>query len=222
MEFHDEVDDCWNKVGINAGNKCEQLKQYLHCRNCPSFGNAARTIMRRPVSAEYRQDWARHFAQVEDDRSVATESVVVFRIGHEWLALPTRVFVSVADAAPAHRLPHRNEPGLLGIVNVSGKLYPCIALSELMSIDLHQPYEQSGRHAYPRLIVVQAGRQTVALPVHDVHGIERCRSADMLAPPSTVSRGVAHYLAGVIGIGGMQAGYLDAELLGRSIAELIR
>lgn len=44
----------------------------------------------------------------------------------------------------------------------------------------------------------------------------------MLAPPSTVSRGVAHYLAGVIGIGGMQAGYLDAELLGRSIAELIR
>jgi chemotaxis-related protein WspD len=31
----------------------------------------------------------------------------VFRIGREWLSLPTRMFVSVAPIAKPHRLPHR-------------------------------------------------------------------------------------------------------------------
>lgn len=222
MEFQNSINDCWNKIGIRAGNKCEQLREYLHCRNCPSYSDAARDIMRRPVSGQYRVEWAAHFALADDDSRATNESAVVFRIGHEWLALPTRVFVTIAEATSAHRLPHRNDRGLLGVVNVSGKLYPCMALSELMSIDVTQPYVQSGRHAYPRLIVVQTGRQAVAFPVHDVHGIVHYRSDEVLVPPSTVARNLAHYLAGVLGIGDKQAGYLDAKLLGNSIAEILR
>lgn len=222
VEFQNSVNDCWNKVGIRAGSKCEQLLEYLHCRNCPSYSEAARDIMRRPVSMQYRKEWATHFALADEDSRPANESAIVFRIGHEWLALPTHMFVTVAEATSAHRLPHRNDRGLLGVVNVGGKLYPCIALSELMSIDAVQPYVQSGRHAYPRLIVVRPGRQAVAFPVHDVHGIVRYRSDEVLASPSTGARNLSHYLAGVLGVGDKQAGFLDAELLGNSIAEILR
>lgn len=222
MELHDDINDCWNRIGVRFGNKCEQLREYMHCRNCPAYSDAARNLMHRPIPAEYRQTWARHYALAADDSSPANESAVVFRIGHEWLALPTQIVVTVAAAAAAHRLPHRVKPGLLGVVNVSGKLHPCIGLSDLMAIDVLQPYVQTGRHVCPRLIVAQLGRQTVALPVHDVHGIEHYRDADVLAPPSTVSKGVTRYLAGVLGIANLQVGCLDTELLGRSIAEVIR
>ena len=216
------IDDCWNKVGISAGNKCDQLEEFLHCRNCPKYHEAARTLMQRPVQQEYRKLWAKHFAQAEGAWQVAEESAFVFRIGQEWLALPTRALVTVAEKAVAHRLPHCNAAALLGVVNVGGKLYPCISLAELMKIDVSRRYVQTGRHIFPRLIVVQLGRQAVALPVDDVHGIERYSKDAMRAAPSTIAHGVASYLSGILGIQGRQAGYLDDGLLGDCIAKVLR
>lgn len=178
--------------------------------------------MHRPVQQDYQPQWTRHFAQPEDLSQVGLDSAFVFRIGHEWLALATRALVTVAEKAAAHRLPHCHAAGLLGIVNVSGKLYPCISLAELMKIDVQQRYAQSGRHVFPRLIVVQLGQHVVALPVDDVHGIERYSSEDMLPPPSTISHGVSRYLFGVLSLQGKQTGYLDATLLGDCIAKVIR
>jgi chemotaxis-related protein WspD len=216
------IDDCWNKIGISAGNKCDQLQEFLHCRNCPKYHDAARTLMQRPVQQEYRKNWAKHFAQAQGDWHVAQESAFIFRIGQEWLALATRALVTVAEKAVAHRVPHCNAAALAGIVNVGGKLYPCISLAELMKIDVSRRYMQSGRHVFPRLIVVQLGRQAVALPVDDVHGIERYSNDDMRAPPATISHGVSCYLSGVLSFQDKQAGYLDDDLLGDCIAKVLQ
>jgi chemotaxis-related protein WspD len=220
--FQIHIDDCWNRVGISTDNRCDQLREVVHCRNCSKYHDAARTLMQRPVQEDYRQQWTKHFAQEQNAGRVAQESAFIFRIGHEWLALATRALVTVAEKTVAHRLPHCNAPALLGVVNVGGKLYPCISLAELMKIDVNSRYIQPGRHVFPRLIVVQIGTQAVALPVDDVHGIERYGSDDLRAPPSTISQDVSCYLSGVLGLRDKQSGYLDADLLGSRIAEVLR
>lgn len=216
------IDDCWNRIDFRPEHRCEKLSEYAHCRNCPVYGAAARNIMERPIPAGYRSDWAAHFALDEGAKTVADQSALVFRIGHEWLALPPRLIVTVAEKAAAHRLPHRADPGLMGIVNVGGKLYPCISLAELMTIDVRQPFQVAGRHAYARLVAARLGQHAVALPVDELSGIEHYNKTDLQAPPANVNKGVARYLAGVLSIGDKAVGCLDADLLGYQMARILR
>jgi chemotaxis-related protein WspD len=222
MTFHKIIDDCWNKIDFRSGQTCDNLREYAHCRNCPVYSEAARNIMERPVPAGYQREWAEHFSRDESIESATDESAVVFRVGHEWLALPTTLFVTVAEKVAAHRLPHRSGPGLTGIVNVGGKLFPCMDLAELMTIDLRQPYQQAGRHAYPRLIVVRLGPHACAIPVDDLHRIEHYNKSELQAPPATVNKGVARYLTGVLSVEDRRIGCLDAELLGYQMAKILR
>src|SRR5471032_2413269 len=127
-----DMNDCWNRIGVAGDQSCEKLTQFIHCRNCDVYASAAQGNLQRPVDAGYRRQWAEHFRQPLASGDKLDSSVLVFRIGREWLALPTTLFVSVAPQAKQHKLPHRNERGLAGIVNVGGTLYPCMALADLL------------------------------------------------------------------------------------------
>ena len=48
----------------------------------------------------------------------AGQSVVIFRVGDEWLALPTGVLGEVTAPAPVHSLPHRRHAALIGVAAV--------------------------------------------------------------------------------------------------------
>src|SRR5471030_2636369 len=130
-----DMNDCWNRIGVAGDQSCEKLTQCIHCRNCDVYASAAQGNLQRPVDAGYRRQWAEHFRQPLASGDKLDSSVLVFRIGREWLALPTTLFVSVAPQAKPHKLPHRNERGLAGIVNVGGTLYPCMALADLLGVD---------------------------------------------------------------------------------------
>ena len=86
--------------------------------------------LQRPVNQGYLREWAEHFRAPQDDGARHDSSCVAFRIGREWLALPTGMFQQIAPKAVPHRLPHRSARGLRGVVNAGGKLYPCISLAE--------------------------------------------------------------------------------------------
>lgn len=90
------VHDCWNTIGVNGNRSCCKLSSYAHCRNCPVYSAAALQLLDRPVSREYRREWTEHFAREKKIATAARMSVVVFRIGEEWLALPAKVFQEVA------------------------------------------------------------------------------------------------------------------------------
>src|SRR5687768_4980119 len=83
---------CWNTIGVRGDKSCTRLPEYMHCRSCPVFGNAAAECLDRPVTAEYRREWTRHYAEPRPTSSTRIESAMVFRIGSEWVALPTRIF----------------------------------------------------------------------------------------------------------------------------------
>lgn len=217
--------DCWNRIGVAGDQSCARLARHVHCRNCEVYADAARHNLRRPVGADYQRAWAEHFRQAEGGaggRAGADSAALVFRVGREWLALPARLFVSVTPQTRAHTLPHRGGGALSGIVNVSGKLYPCIALAALLDIDEQYQPSAGGRHVFARTLLMQWEAQAYALPVAELHGILRYAGADARAPAGTINKGLAHFLTGVLEHGPIRIGCLDPALLGQQFARALR
>lgn len=216
------IDDCWKRIGVAGDQSCDKLAVHVHCRNCPVYAGAAQRNLQRPVGDDYKREWADHFRRPGDAADASDSSALVFRIGREWLALPTRIFLSVTPRATPHALPHRGGGALAGIVNVGGKLHPAIALGALLGIDeLAQPPAR-GRHTYARVLLMQWEGQAFALPVADLHGIVRY-AADAVRPPAaTINKGLSRFLSGVIEHGDMRVGCLDTALLGHQLTRALR
>ena len=71
----------------------------------------------------------------EDRESGGDKTVVIFRIGTEWLALPTGIFQEVVDQCVVRTLPHRRGGILRGLVNVRGELLLCVALGAVLGLE---------------------------------------------------------------------------------------
>jgi chemotaxis-related protein WspD len=216
------ADGCWSRIGVTGDGSCELLPEHVHCRNCGHYGNAAQRNLGREVDDAYLREWAEHFRAPESAAEQAGVSAVAFRIGAEWLALPTAMLVRVAPHALPHRVPHRSAPGLRGIVNIGGQLHPCIALADLLGIDADGGSERVGRHTFARLLLVRWEERTYALPVADLHGIVRYAPARVQPPAATINKGVQRFLSGVVTVEDMRIGLLDAGLVGHQLARALR
>ena len=216
------IDDCWNRIGVSGDQSCEKLAQAVHCRNCEVYAGAAQRNLQRAVGDDYKREWATHFRQTATNTHPLDASCLVFRIGREWLSLPTRMFVSVAPQARPHRLPHRDGRGLSGIVNVGGTLYPCMSLADLLGIDEKDGEAATNRHTFARLLLTQWEDQAYALPVADLHGMLRYATASVQAPAATINKGLSRFLSGVISHEDMHIGVLDETLIGYQLARTLR
>jgi chemotaxis-related protein WspD len=214
--------DCWNTIGVRGDLSCDKLATRTHCRNCEVYAGAAQRNLQRPVSEGYREQWADHFRQLQDTRARDDSAALVFRIGLEWLALPARMVDSVAPQAAPHRLPHRSGAGLLGIVNVGGKLLPSVSLARLLGIDDGEAQAVAGRHTFARLVVLNWEGQSYALPVADLHGILRYPASTLTTPAATINKGLVRFMTGVLAHKDMHIGVLDAPLVGHQMARLLR
>lgn len=217
-----EMEDCWNRIGVAGDQSCPKLDQHVHCRNCEVYAGAAQRNLRRPVDPAYRAEWAALLRAPEAAAAAATHSALVFRVGREWLALPTSIVLSVAPVAPTHSLPHRSGRGLDGVVNVGGTLAPSMSLPVLLGIDGQAAQLAAGRHAYARLLVIEWEGQAFAMPVADLHGIIRYGDAAVRAPAATIGKGLQRFLTGVVTEAGLHIGLLDAALLGHQFTRLLR
>lgn len=213
---------CWNEIGVAGDKSCGKLAPVVHCRNCDVYAGAAQRNLQRPVGEAYRAEWAALLRQPVAAGDTSDMSALAFRIGREWLALPTAMVSQVAPQAPPHRLPHRGGNGLAGIVNVGGKLVPAISLAALLGIDERDAPARTGRHTFARLLVVDWENQSFALPVADLYGIVRYASAGLTAPAATINRGLERFLLGVASREDMHIGVLDASLIGHQMTRLLR
>jgi chemotaxis-related protein WspD len=186
------------------------------------YADAALRNLQRPVSPGYQREWAEHFRAPPEQGSRHDSSCVAFRIGREWLALPTAMFRQIAPKAVPHSLPHRNARGLRGVVNAGGKLYPFVSLAELMGIEEDGGEARAGRHTFARMLLVQWEGQCYALPVSEIHGIIRYAAGNLKPPATTINKGIERYLAGVLPHEDMQVGCLDQGLLGHQLARALR
>jgi chemotaxis-related protein WspD len=217
----DKIDDCWRRIGVAGDRSCDKLATFTHCRNCDTYAAAAQRNLQRPLDQAYRVEWAAHFRQAHQERGDTDAAAMVFRIGPEWLALPTSMLDSVAPNAPPHRLPHRGG-ALLGVVNVGGTLRPAVSLEALLGIEQDALQVNEQRHVFARLLMVQWQGVLIALPVADLDAIVRYASASLATPAATVNKGLVPYLTGVLENEGRQIGCLDPAVLGRQFASILR
>jgi chemotaxis-related protein WspD len=210
-----DVDDCWNRIGVRGDSSCERLEDYVRCLNCPVFEAAAAKLLERPIPlVDLSQHDTRAPLRHQHDAQGASESFLVFRIGDEWLALPTAVFKRIVQVRPIHTLPHRQHRAVLGVVNVQGELLVCLSLARLLGFEPDSvPTEARARHDLPRLLVVSRDEEHAVFPVDQVDGVHRLASSTFCPPPATLSQAAATHTRAVAPWRGMSVGLLDADAL---------
>ena len=163
---------CWSQIGVFGDRSCPELHKYIHCHNCPVHSAAGVQLLNQALPHGYRRERTDYFARQHDPREASNFSVVLFRIGADWLALPTRILQEATEFKTIHSLPHRRAASILGLANVRGELLICISLPHLLGLHSGHPHP-SLPLAYDRLLVVQSGASRLAFPVNEVHGPHR-------------------------------------------------
>lgn len=207
-----DVHACWSSIGVHGDRSCARLAEHIHCRNCPVYADAAHALLDVPIVDDYVAEWTERFAPEADSEDHYDASAFVFRVGAEWLALPTQVLDSVVDVRPVHSLPHRNDGIVLGLVNVSGMLIVCTSPQRLFAA-ASAPEEADARIRFPRLLVIQQEKRRFALTVDEVHGVERYASSVLEPLPATTAQAIASYAQAILPWRGRRIGLIDPTRL---------
>jgi chemotaxis-related protein WspD len=161
------------------------------------------------------------YALQQDDREqvstvagsdVKTRSLLMFRLGEEWLGLATRSLVEVAPLQAIHSLPHQRSGALLGVANVRGALVACLSLVELLGLDATSGVA-SGARVMPRMLIIAAHGGPVVVPVDEVDGIHAIDERILDAASQSGTQASARYTRGVLQFKGRSLRWLDEEQL---------
>ncbi len=216
------VNDCWNHNGIWGKEKprCPELEKMIHCRNCKVYSEAGHHLLERMPPEGYLQELQDVIAKEYKVEDYKTESIVVFRLGNEWLALPTIFFKEVICMRKVHTLPHRRYGSLRGLINVHGELLICISLGRLLGIDKQKGIENKARKIYKRFIVFAGGDESrYVFPVSEIRGIFHYAPSEIYNAPSTATCCASSYLNGMLDLhditdgGVVHIGCLDGQKL---------
>lgn len=137
-------------------------------------------LLQRSVSLEHLTAQAARLAQpLSQTTASESRSVLVFRLGREWFALPASCCQQVLIPVPAHTLPHRANATLLGVVNVEGQMLLKVSLREILDYQLGTAQlgsGQSGPKVYPRMVVIERTAadepETWVFDVDELEGIQ--------------------------------------------------
>lgn len=212
-----EIDDCWNRIGVWGKQKprCPELEKVIHCANCKVYSSSGRLLLDRDADPEYIDRWTGQLREVKRTKDQNLVSAVVFRIAHEWLALPARLFQEVVHMRVVHRVPHAKSGVLKGIVNIRGELQLCVSLGRLLGVEKgNKPGGDDASHGiYERLVVIAEQDNRYVFPVSEVRGIHRYGASDLHNVPATVEHGAANYMKGMLVLDDRHVGCLDEMLL---------
>lgn len=211
---HRAIDACWNRIGVYGDASCPQLMPHVHCRNCPVFSAAAAELLDSELPPDHLSEWTTHFSRTKEIEHHDTQSVLVFRIGAEWLALSTPLFKEVAELRVIHSLPHRRCASVLGVANVRGELLICVSLGATLGVEPISGQNQDERRLRRRrFLVVSRDEQRLVFPVDEVSGTLRFRTQELTAVPETVSKAAATYIKAILPWDKKSVGLIDDQLL---------
>jgi chemotaxis-related protein WspD len=177
---------------------CPTLAEVIHCQNCEIYSTAGRALFVRAAPRGYADEWTHALRVGKPHEQVETMSILVFRIGTEWLGLPASVLAQVSDVRKIHALPHRSDAVLLGLVNVRGRIEICCSLAALLGIEPGEGRAATGSLAYHRMIVAGRERDRWVFPVDEIDGVRRFRPRHVREKPVTVARDRTHFTRVVV------------------------
>lgn len=223
-------------MGIEGDRSCAELNTVIHCRNCPIYTSAGRNLLERDAPENYRAEWTNLLAQTPTDltsdrptlpqlqRGTAaffdSLSLVIFRLGVEWLALKASTFQEITPPCTIHTLPHRTNEILLGLVNIRGELLPCISLNNLLGLESPgtslNPFNSPGdltQTVYSRMVVVNIQGDIWVFSVDEIDGIHRCDHHLIEEVPAVISKAPITYTQWIVNWRNKKVNYLDEDLV---------
>jgi chemotaxis-related protein WspD len=215
--------DCWNTIGVSGDRSCPELDKHTHCRNCPVFAGAARSFFERHAPEGYLAEWSRWLAastgnglrgdirEGDGEHFPAQDeahSVLIFRLGEEWLAFPTKTVAEVTLPRPVHRIPHRSNAILTGIVNLQGQNQLSVSLHGLLGAAALSTPSTS-----PRLVVLRDNDRAEiwAFTADEVVGVRRVPRSQWRSVPSTLINPAVGFSQAVLSVDGRTVGLLDDQ-----------
>jgi chemotaxis-related protein WspD len=196
--------ECWRTIGVSGDRSCPELKTFIHCRNCPVLADAARTFFDRAAPAGYLDTWRVILEEPATAPAETACSMLVFRLDQEWLALPTASLVEVTTVRALHRLPHRGDGLVAGLVNIRGQLQICVSLHALLGLR-GGPARSAANGGADEAIVQTTARLLVAerasdrgverwvFGVDEVAGVQRVAQETLRPVPATVGHAGTRY-----------------------------
>ncbi len=219
-----EVQNCWREIGVWGDRSCSQLKKHTHCHNCPVYASAGRNLLERQPPKDYIQEWTTFLQQKddqEDTKSLHSLSLGIFRLGNEWLSLPSSFLKEVTDILPIHTIPHRTNPILLGMVNIRGEIQLCVSLHNLLGISQNdRQITTKNSLIHKRMIVIEKDRDRWVFIADEMDGIYRLQS-HLFNAPATVAKRSESFNHKVFIWNDRQVGLLDPELLFYSLSRRV-
>jgi chemotaxis-related protein WspD len=146
-----------------------------------------------------------------DDADQDFETVMVFRLADEWLALRVAVLVEVTTTRPIHRIPHRTG-FLAGIANIRGELQLCARLDLVLGMKRDNDVSSVAageEQNKSRLMVVQSEGERWVFPVDEVDEVFRFPIGELRNVPATLARSHQRLAKGVFQSKGRAVGLLD-------------
>ncbi len=199
------MDDCWNRAGVSGDRSCPTLAEVVHCRNCPVYSRAGRSLLERQPPAGYLASWTavladgsggQHGSEASGASAAGEERVVggrqalalmVFRIGEEILAMPLQLLQEVTPPCGIHSVPQRSNGCFLGLVNIRGEILLAASLRPL----LDQPLDHHPAQAGSRMAVTAPGENQWVIAIDEVLGIHLCKAEELEPPPVVHSAAAA-------------------------------
>jgi chemotaxis-related protein WspD len=205
--------NCWNTIGIRGDGSCPELAQLAHCQNCPVYVTAAQSLLDREPPVHYSTDATTHFAKPRLAAQRSTESVVIFSLGVEWLALPTLAVTEIARGRQIHSLPQRRGH-IEGVANVHGELVVCVSLPSMLGlVDSAATGNKAPANGNSRILVIQKDDIRAVCPVDEVHGIHQFHPQQVKDAPATVVKSATTFTRKILPWRDRSVGLLNDELL---------
>jgi len=204
---------------------CPLLKQAIHCRNCDVFIQAGRSLLERDLPRERRDEWAQVLTQKKEETFVGTAPVLVFRIEREWLALPVLLFEKIMDAGNfrslLHKVPHKNNPIFMGIINVQGQIRPCVSFRNLLGLETTTRRDDE-RHIYQRLAVINGENGPWVFRMDEVHGIYHLYDNMLRKVPVTIEKDQTTFSRGMFKWKDLYIALLNEKLILHKLTRCIQ
>jgi len=213
----EKIENCWSKIGVwgRGSEKCARLDQVLHCRNCDVYSSAGRGLLTRAIPPDYQKYWTALLAKEVTIKSRDSLSIVVFRLGDEWLGLPTKIIKEISEMRPVHSIPNTKSTEIKGLVNIRGELKLWVSMGTLLAVEKgnHGDLITIRKSFLERLVILSKDGEQYVFPVSEIIGTHRIWKENIREVPATAANPMYSHLAGLFELEGRNVGLLDETLL---------
>lgn len=218
-----ETKHCWTTIGIRGDRSCPELVKQVHCRNCRRYESAVSDLLDRAPPEAYLEELTRMTAEPELTKDGHKQTVMVFRLGSEWLAMSVGFLVELTRPGPIRSVPHRSNHIFLGLVSIRGDIQLCFSVGGLLGIPPAETTSADG--IMRRFCVVNRQNRTQATPgaaspgrdwvfsADEVYGLGSYAENELQAVPVTVAKTLQKYTLGIIAVNNRQTGLLNDDLV---------